>query len=419
MSVATYTAAPPGHVRAEDMPLRRRVGSFAFITVIYFFYAWSFNTVDILRPYIAEDLKLSIQAVSYIYTAQSIGALLGAIVNAQLADRFGRRNALFVVTVAFGLCLASGALVTSYEQVLAQRFALGYFTGSMFPIAVGLYPGLFEQRRRGLLAGLLLCSYNFGVIVQGEAGRYLLDHDWKLLLWVGLIPAALAPLVFLFVPNDRKIVPWGGASGGVLQKLPFTELFQKRYRTQTLLVITMTGLNFFAYQAFSGWHTTYLKDELGLGGDAIGKLVSAAFIGGLIGSLSWGLVADRLGRRANAFSFFVVAAIICLYLTVPLGVGTRWFAIFAFGFFVSASVIWGPWLAELYPTHLRSTAASLFNYGRIISFAAPPLTAALSTSIGLPGTMAIGAPIFIVAALVWLRLPETLEKKQPAAAPAA
>jgi MFS family permease len=119
-----------------------------------------------------------------------------------------------------------------------------------------------------------------------------------------------------------------------------------------------------------------------------------------------------MGRRSNAFSLFVAAGIICLYLAVPMSVGARWLAIFAYGFFVSASVIWGPWLAELYPTHLRSTAASLFNYGRIFSFAGPPLTAALSTNIGLPLTMALGAPIFILVAIVWLRLPETLEKKK-------
>jgi MFS family permease len=416
---STAENVPDSHIRAEDLPLSRRIGSFGFILVAYFFYAWSFNTVDILRPYIAEDLGLGIQDVSYIYTAQSLGALLGAIINAQLADRFGRRNALFVVMVAFGLSLAAGALVTSYEQVLTQRFVLGYFTGSMFPIAVGLYPGLFEQRRRGLLAGILLCSYNLAQVAQGEAGRYFLDRDWKMLLWVGLIPVVIAPLAFLLVPNDKKVIPWGGASGGVLQKLPFTELFEKRYRTQTLLVITMTGLNFFAYQAFNGWHTTYLKDELGLSGDAIGKLVSATFLGGLVGSLSWGIIADRMGRRANAFSFLVAAGLICLYLAIPMNVETRWFAIFAYGFFVSASVIWGPWLAEMYPTHLRSTAASLFNYGRIISFAAPPLTAALSLSVGLPWTMALGAPIFIVAAIVWLKLPETLEKKQPHAPAAA
>jgi MFS family permease len=279
---------------------------------------------------------------------------------------------------------------------------------------VGLYPGLFEQRRRGMLAGILLVSYNFAVMVQGEAGRYFLDRDWKILLWVGLIPVVLAPLAFLFIPNDKKVIPWGGHSGGVLQKLPFTELFHRGFRKQTFLIIAMTGLNFFAYQAFNGWHTTYLKDSLGLDGDAVGKLVSATFFGGLIGSISWGIFADRLGRRINAFSYFAAAAIIILYLSVPMDVGARRIAIFFLGFFVSASVIWGPWLAELYPTHLRSTAASLFNYGRIVSFAAPPLTAALSTSIGLPLTMALGAPCFLLAALVWLRLPETLEPRKKA-----
>ncbi len=410
-TTSTEDPTPTDWTRAEDLPLVRRIGSFAFVVTAYFFYAWSFNTVDILRPYIAADMNLGIQDVSYIYTAQSLGALIGAIINAQLADRFGRRNALFVVMICFGLSLAAGAIVINYEQLIAQRFFLGYFTGSMFPIAVGLYPGLFEQRRRGMLAGILLCSYNLAVMVQGEAGRYFLDRDWKILLWVGLIPVALAPLAFLFVPNDRKLIPWGGHSGGTLRKLPFTELFHGRFRLITLLVIGMTGLNFFAYQAFAGWHTTYLKETLRLDGDAIGQLVSATFLGGLIGSISWGMIADRIGRRGNAIGFIVAAALIILYLTIPMDVGTRRIAIFFYGFFVSVSVIWGPWLAELYPTHLRSTAASLFNYGRIVSFAAPPLTAVLSTKIGLPATMAIGAPCFILAAIVWWRLPETLERR--------
>jgi hypothetical protein len=97
-----------------------------------------------------------------------------------------------------------------------------------------------------------------------------------------------------------------------------------------------------------------------------------------------------------------------------MGVGARAFVIFLYGVCVSASVIWGPWLSELYPTHLRSTAGSLFNYGRIFSFAAPPLTAALSEVIGLPMTMALGAPLFVIAMLIWTRLPETLARKTAA-----
>lgn len=399
-------------IRAEDLPLGRRIAAFVFIATAYFFYAWSFNTVDILRPYIADDLGLGIQSVSLIYTAQSLGALLGAIVNAQLADRFGRRNALFVVMICYGLSLAAGALVQSYPQLLLQRLSLGYFTGSMFPIAVGLYAGLFEQRRRGLLAGLLLATYNLAVTVQGEAGRYVLDFDWKLLLWVGLVPVALSPLAFFLVPNDKQLVPWGGHSTGTLRKLPMAELFQPALRRQTILVVTMTGLNFLAYQCFNGWHTTYLKDVLTLDGDSIGRLVAANFAGALTGSIVWGLVADRLGRRTNLVGFLTGAAIIVAYVTLPLSFTVREIAIFGVGFFTSSSVIWGPWLAELYPTHLRATAASLFNYGRIFSFAAPPLTAAISTQIGLPLTMALGGPVFLLSALAWSRLPETLDRRR-------
>jgi len=398
-------------IRAEDLPLGRRVAAFAFIALAYFFYAWSFNTVDVLRPYIAQDLGLDLQQVSYIYTAQAVGALIGAIVNAQLADRFGRRNALCLLMIAFGAALVSGALVTSLTQVLIQRFALGYFTGSMFAVAVGLYPGLFEQRRRGGLAGLLLCSYNLAVMLQGQAGRWFLDGDWKVLLWVGLVPILLAPLAYVFVPDDRKLVPWGGHSPGKLAKLPAAELFRPEYRGRTLLVISMTGLNFVAYQAFNGWHSTYLKDTLGFNGDGVGAVISATFFGSLVGSLAWGLIADRMGRRFDAISFVGAAALIVIYLTVPLGIGLRQVAAFVYGFFFSASVIWGPWLAELYPTHLRSTAGSLFNYGRIFSFLAPPLTAALSGTIGLPATMALGAPAFLLAALLWARLPETLSRE--------
>jgi MFS family permease len=397
--------------RAEDLPLARRVGAFVFITVAYFFYAWSFNTVDVLRPYIAEDLGLDLQLVSYSYTAQALGALVGAVINAQLADRFGRRNALCVVMVSFGAALASGALVETLPQLLLQRFILGYFAGTMFSIGIGLYPALFEQRRRGMLGGILLCSYNLAVMAQGFAGRYVLDYDWKILLWVGLIPVALAPLAYVFVPNDRKIIPWGGHSPGKLSKLPVTELFSKHFRMQSILVICMTGLNFVAYQAFSGWNTTYLKDTLGLGGDAVGTIVTATFFGGIVGSIGWGLIADRLGRKFGAVGFLLGAVSIIIYLSVPMGVGMRAFVIFLYGVSISASVIWGPWLSELYPTHLRSTAGSLFNYGRIFSFAAPPLTAALSGVIGLPMTMALGAPLFIVAMLIWMRLPETLKEK--------
>ncbi len=75
---------------------------------------------------------------------------------------------------------------------------------------------------------------------------------------------------------------------------------------------------------------------------------------------------------------------------------------------VAASVIWGPWIAELYPPHLRSTAASIFNWGRIISFFAPLITGGVAERFGLGWAMGLAAIALGMATAVWLLLPETL-----------
>ncbi|RYD26649.1 MAG: hypothetical protein EOP89_06555 [Lysobacteraceae bacterium] len=82
-----------------------------------------------------------------------------------------------------------------------------------------------------------------------------------------------------------------------------------------------------------------------------------------------------------------------------------------FGLMLPASVIWGPWLAEIYPAYLRSTAASIFNWGRIISLFAPPATAALAGAFGLAFAMSTAVLSFLVAAAIWRTLPETLDRR--------
>ena len=80
-------------------------------------------------------------------------------------------------------------------------------------------------------------------------------------------------------------------------------------------------------------------------------------------------------------------------------------------------MVWGPWLAELYPQHLKSTAASIFNWGRIVSFFAPIITGLFAEVFGLAATMTIASAVFSIAALIWLRLPETLHRREAKALP--
>jgi len=405
-----------GLVKAESLSNLRRGIALTFLSTAYVFYAWAWNSVDVLRPYIAADLHLSLPQAGSLYSAQALGALAGAVVNGQLADRFGRRNALMAVMIGYGVMLLAGVFVTSYAQVLVQRCIMGYFMGSMYPITVGIYSAIFSQSVRGRVASIIIGSSWLAASGLGFAASAIFKAgmDWHLLLWVGILPIVLSGFAPLFVPNDRTLIPYGSTAAGGLaaSKLPITELFVRGLRARTVLLTLLAGLNFFAYQAFSGWATTYLQSERAFGGADTNTIMGWMYAGSIAGGFFWGWIGDRFGRRASASGFFLTAGLILLFLFVPLGVAGESVVAFLYGGALGCSVVWGPWLAELYPDHLRSTAASIFNWGRVVSFIAPLLTGFVAERFGLQYTMSLASLVFVIAALIWLRLPETLVKRR-------
>ena len=397
-------------VRAEDISEPRRWLIFAAIMSVYVFYAFCWNTENFLRPYMADAMGLSKEQVAAFYTLQALGALIGAIIIPQFADRYSRRNTFALIAVAFGFASIGSLAVTSFSTALAQRFTMGFFMGGVFGCAVSLYVGLFSQTFRGLLGGLVQLVYNGGDAALSWFGRHYADQ-WQLVMVFGGIGAIIAATaVYLVVPDDRVLIPWGGkrSHAGASKKLAIIELFTQGYWKITLRLVLLCGLNFFAFQAFNGWITTYLKEEMGYTADIVGKLLTAMHVGSMIGAIAWGLLADRFGRRFNALGFLLAAIFIVVYINAPQNPLMLAGAGFAYGFCLVSICVWGPYFAELYPEHLRATAASIFNWGRVVSLFGALLAGAIAQRYGLHTIMYIGAATFLFGAFVWWSLPETL-----------
>ena len=196
--------------RAEDISSNRRWLMFAAIMSVYVFYAFCWNTENFLRPYMAQSLGLTKSEVAYFYTLQALGALIGALIIPQFADRFSRRNTFALITIGFGLASITSLGVNSFATALVQRFAMGFFLGGVFGCAVSLYVGLFSQTFRGLLGGLVQLVYNGGDALLSWFGRHYADQWQLVMVWGGVGAIAAAVLVYVAVPDDRTMIPWGG-----------------------------------------------------------------------------------------------------------------------------------------------------------------------------------------------------------------
>lgn len=397
---------------AELLPLRERVATFAVLACAEFLYGWSWSTVDTLRPQLRASVDASLTGIGALYSVQALGALIGAVALGQLGDRIGRRNVLAGVMVIAGTLLIASAWISSYPLLLANRFGLGMALGGVQPLVSSGYLGLFAPHLRGRLASVVGAVFTLGVLSLG-AGLHAIGaaSDWRLLLWLGGSAAVIvAPLLIAVMRDDRTVVSFGLARENAEPKAgraPLRALFDPPLARLTLIVAVMAGCNYFATQAFQGWTSTLLSSERGFPTDTVGSILAWQAGGSLIGGFAWGWFGDRFGRRANAVGYLVGAALVVPYILLVRDESSFHFVGFSIGFALSASIVWTPWVAELFPDRLRATALSIFNWGRVVSLFAPLATGAVAQATSIAVAMLLTVPALLIVVGLWRRLPET------------
>ncbi|HDI3196166.1 MFS transporter [Vibrio cholerae] len=409
----------------SEVPMIQRVAAYLAILVGYFFYCYNFVIIDYVRPYIVEAYDgISLSDTAQFYTWQSVGALIGALSCAWFAGRFGKKYTLITITALNGGATIVNMMFTDYATWAAMRFIIGLSLGGYFTVAVSLMIGLFTPTVRGKLTAFASSMFSVALMVMGVYAAFIssIDAPWESLMWVGGIPPLAAAFAMVFVlPSDKNVIAYGeedsSANTGqntLAKKGSWGEMLSKPYRLLTITCLLLAGLNFYGFQFFSGFVTTYLKEVRQFDGATIGVIFSISAFGSLFGAWVWGAVADKFGRKVNAFGFILAGIMASIFFIAPsdLMIGSlNMLAILGliYNFGLSSSAVWGGYFSELFPAHLRSYGAALFHGGRIIGMWAPMVLIFIKERTDLQTAM-WGSPIvWIVAGLLWLSLPETLK----------
>jgi MFS family permease len=159
---------------------------------------------------------------------------------------------------------------------------------------------------------------------------------------------------------------------------------------------------------------SYLRQPTDVGGAGLSSTAMSWFIifmqvGMWFGYVTFGFVADALGRKRTYVGYLLLAAVFVLvYTSTTNATALFWLgpitAFFATGYFSGFGAV----TAELYPTEVRATAQGLtYNVGRIASAAAPYIVGGLTTTAGYGAALSLASAAFVLAAGFWVFIPET------------
>ena len=362
-----------------------------------------------------------------------VGWAAGGVLFGWVADRIGRRQALFATVALYAVGTALCAAATNIWQLIAFRTIASLGIGGEWGIGAALVAEAVPQNKRVEAGVILQSSSPLGIVLASGvnyvvAGVWFADSpqtSWRYVFLAGLAPVVLALLIRIFV---RESSQWTAAAAREQPPSP-RELFDPDIRKLTISgtgVAVTAVISWWACNAFVPLLGSTLAGEhaahLGLSPQATRLLAetwkaraSNAFnIGGLLGSFAAIALARVLGRRPMFVTYFLYSAVM-LFATFGLDLAppTRLTMLF----FVGAGVygVFGTfpfYLPELFPARLRATGSGFcYNIGRLIAAGGPLFVGMVSARAGgssavlsntlfwvgvIPLLAAVGAKYFIV-----------------------
>jgi MFS family permease len=423
----TSTTIPPVNqpaVLSPAVPWYRTVTREQWRVLAAAKFGWMLDAMDFMLYTVAVE-RLRVYFAFGDDTAGLLGTVtlvmsgVGGTLFGYVADRFGRTRALMGTILLFSLASLGAATSQSVLQLLLWRALLGIGMGGEWASGAVLVSETWPAALRNRAISIMQSGWALGYMAAAIAGALILgspalgDEAWRWLFVVGVIPAFFTLWIRRHVHEPESWKRRRATADGVN---PFAVIFGPTLIKRTLLIILLGSAVQFANWGVFFWLPAFLARPIDAGGAGLGIVRSLTFlipvqIGAYFGYLTFGFIADRLGRRETFVLYMIAAAILvplygimarspqALLLIGPL-VGY-----FGYGYFS----MFGGFVAELYPAEVRATGqGTSYNIGRMAGAAAPYSIGAIATQFGLGigVALSITSAFFLLAAALIFTLPD-------------
>jgi AAHS family 3-hydroxyphenylpropionic acid transporter len=302
---------------AHASPLQRSGVTLALCFCAAIIEGIDLQSMGIAAPGIAPEFHLSKQALGYVLTASPLGLFFGAFIGGRVADFWGRRNALILSIIVFGVFQLATAWASDYPDLLAIRFACGLGLGGAFPNLIALTAEASGGRNNILNVVITAAGMPTGgavaALIGFSAGP---GGDWRTVFYVGgIAPLVLAPIMVALLPESSLFRQARAAAAGAKQQLGvFYTLFDRSRVRQTILL----WISFFFVAVMTHLLLNWLPNLMVAKGFTRPQafLIQLVFnLGAACGSVFLGWLMQRRPNRLLLFVCFAGLAAALLVIT--------------------------------------------------------------------------------------------------------
>ena len=393
--------------------------------------------IGFVLAFIVKPWQLTFGQSAVILLSSGIGAILGAFIWGRLADVLGRRTVFVATVVNFSVATGILAFTPDHGWVFLSffRFFVGFGVGGLYCVDLPLVQEFVPTRWRGLIGGLVTVFIPFGVMIASVLGAFLAPAiGWRGLFLVGLVPALFTLLIRAWVPESphwlmtrgrpaeaRRSLAWAlqvppdslpaPHAAQAPRPAAWTDLF--RYpRSLAVSWLASIGAQTASY-GIALWGPTLFVLQLGVTPAHAAYLFIWVTAAGIAGRVAFSLISETIGRRpAGMLCGFAGAACVAaaglLHDKVLGSVSLFWLFIVIGDFFYDGGfAAIGPYLAEVWPTHLRTTGmGSAYGFGGIGKIVGPLGLALIvgSSNVVKPDVTVASIPASFLFLAAWLVL---------------
>jgi MFS family permease len=361
-------------VTRPEPPPYFRWAVLVFVSLAMFGNYYPYDAVAPVADLLASQLGFTDEQIGSLYSFYSVAAVLVLLAGGYIIDRYGTRRAIFLFSV---ICLIAAAVTAASAEIgvmLVGRFLLGVGSEPLIVAVTTALAKWFKGKELSFAFGLNLTLARLGSVAADNsptwAGRYY--DNWQSPLVLAAIITTLCVVGalgnWMFERKAEREYALGEQEA--TDKLVLRDLYQ--FDRAYWYIVGLCVVFYSAIFPFRAFAIKYFMEAHGATREFAGFLNSVLPLSAMIATPLFGLVVDRIGRRALLMVVgsllllptFLLLGYTQLSLFVPI-------AMLGVSFSLIPAVMW-PSVAYIVPQRRLGSAYALMTLCQQLMVAAVP-----------------------------------------------